>query len=137
MHVHQMNFMIVSALNVFFGVLIVLNEIIGFVLIVDVCCWLYFFGMFTQISFNIDVILMQLDRFLAVYWNIKYSGRVSTKMSLISCLSSKLTAIIVTLCVAYIDDSYGKCSADLALIYLKVWELNIREKKLKEFLFGF
>ena len=117
MHVHQMNFMIVSALNVFFGTFIIIHEIIGFV--VDVSCWHYFFGMFTQTSFNIDVIPMQLDRFLAVYWNINYSGRVSKKMALISCLSSKVTATVVTLCVAYLDDSYGKCSADLALTYLK------------------
>ena len=68
---------------------------------------------------NTDVFLMQIDRFLAVYWNLKYKSRVTAKMAIRSCLASKVFAIIVTVSVASLDQPYGKCSSRFEMLSLK------------------
>ena len=64
MHVFQLNFMIVSSLRVSFPALSVLDKLTGFNNGPAASCLYYFPIFFAYFSFNTDLVLMQVDRFL-------------------------------------------------------------------------
>ena len=51
-----------------------------------------------------------MDRFLAVYWNVEYKQRVTTKMAKISCGASMIIGLIIIAFVAVFDPSYIRCT---------------------------
>ena len=62
---------------------------------------------------------MQVDRFLAVYWNVEYSSRITYRMALRGCIGSKVLATFVTSMVGLLDPEYSSCSAEYSFIHLK------------------
>ena len=82
-------------------------------------CPYYLFGFFTTTFFNIDVVFMQMDRALAVYWNLNYRSRVTSKLAIKSCMASKFIAAILTFLVAGLDRGYNNCSEPFAIFFLK------------------
>jgi hypothetical protein len=115
MHIFQLNLLMVCALRSSFP----LMEITRYGMDNTDSCWHYFFGLFCLICFNTDLLLEQLDRFLAVYWNVKYKGRITTKMAKIGCIISKLFGLILTIFVAALDPTYGKCIKEYELLNVK------------------
>jgi hypothetical protein len=115
MHIFQLNLLMVCALRSSFP----LMEITRYGMDNTDSCWHYFFGLFCLICFNTDLLLEQLDRFLAVYWNVKYKGRITTKMAKIGCIISKLFGLILTILVAALDPTYGKCIKEYELLNVK------------------
>ena len=63
--------------------------------------------------------LMQIDRALAIYWNIEYKGRVSSKTAMRSCFISKIVAAFITFLVSHLDPEYNKCTELYAMFQLK------------------
>ena len=82
-------------------------------------CPYYFFGLFTITFYNIDIMLMQIDRFLAIYWNSAYKSRITATMATRSCIMSKSIAAVVTFLVFCLDQTYNKCSEPFAMFHLK------------------
>jgi hypothetical protein len=68
---------------------------------------------------------MQVDRFLAVYWNMKYSSHVTYKLALKCCIGSKVFAAFVTFLVAILDPEYSKCEDEYSFIHLKTWNIYL------------
>ena len=114
-HVFQINFMSLSIWLLFFQCIKIIHELSNF----NESCLFYIFGFFGHFSWNSDVVLMQIDRFLAIYWNIRYKSRVTTKMAIISCLASKVCTTILTVFVVIYDKSYSQCSVPIFLYHLK------------------
>ena len=125
MHVFQLNFMIVSTLRIIFPALSVLDQLIGFKHGPVASCLYYFPIFFAYLSFNTDLVLMQVDRFLAVYWNMKYSSHVTYKLALRCCIGSKVFATLVTFLVAILDPEYSKCEDEYSYIHLKDWNIYL------------
>ena len=82
-------------------------------------CWHYFFGLFCLICFNTEVVLLQTDRFLAVYWNVKYKGRITAKIAKFCCIGSKVFSFILTFLVAILDPTYRTFTAGYEELNLK------------------
>ena len=117
MHIFQLNFLMAVVLRSSFP----LMEITRFGMQNGDSCWHYFFGLFSLICFNTDLLFGQFDRFLAIYWNVEYKGRITTKMAKIGCIVSKLFGLMLTIMVALLDPTYGKCMEGYEL--LKGYEL--------------
>ena len=117
MHIFLLNFLSGSILRVCFHCIVIVEDLVDDKK--DTCAY-NFLGLFALVSFNIDVILMQIDNFLAVYWNVKYKPRVSTKLAQKCCLAAKLISLVAVCCVALLDPSYGKCSSKIAFLNLRL-----------------
>ena len=72
-------------------------------------CKFYLYGLLSDIYLNIGLILAQLDRFLAVYWNSEYKQRVTTDMAKYRCGASKILGLLIIGLVAVVDPSYIRC----------------------------
>ena len=115
MHVFLLNLISVITFCITFQLMHIVHSLVG---IGNVCLY-YYFGVFIHISFNTDMTLMQIDRFLAVFWNIKYKSRVTTEMALRSCVASKVFAMILTILIAKLDPTYRECSSSYRMWFLK------------------
>ena len=64
---------------------------------------------------------MQMDRFLALYWNLLYKDRVTTNTAFSCCFLSKVFAIMLTTLIGLIDTDYSKCTyqCKYSLFHLK------------------
>ena len=100
-----------------------LDQISGFAFSPGNICWYNFAIFFTFSCFLTDLVIMQINSFLAVYWNAKYNGRVTPFLAYICCVISKLICIFLTILVGYLDPDYTRCTVDYAFMHLK--SLNI------------
>ena len=73
-------------------------------------CKFYLYGLLSHIYLNIGIVLAQLDRFLAVYWNSEYKQRVTPEMAKYSCGASKIIGLAIIALVAVFDPSYIRCT---------------------------
>ena len=72
-----------------------------------------------MVCFNIDLVIMQIERFLALYWDLLYKNRVTTKMAFASCIISKVFVTLITACMAFLNPEYQKCTNKYRLFNLK------------------
>ena len=70
---------------------------------------------------------MQIDRFLALYWDLLYKDRVTTNMALSACFLSKVFAIMLTTSIGYVDKEYSKCTyqCKFSLFHLKTTNIYL------------
>ena len=55
-----------------------------------------FFHMFTQTSASVSVLLIQMDRFRAIYWNSLYKDKVTNNRAVLECLTGHLCCSVIT-----------------------------------------
>lgn len=58
---------------------------------------------------NLDLLLLQLDRLLSVYWHLLYPARVTERTALVACGASKLVALLVLLATAVLQAGLEQC----------------------------
>ena len=58
---------------------------------------------------------MQTDRFLAIYWNIRYKNRVTTSRAVKPCSLSIIFSAIVAGGITIIDKKYAVCVLSLLI----------------------
>ena len=114
-HVFQINFMSLSIWLLCFQCIKIIQDLVN----QNESCLFYIFGFFGLTSWNCDIVLMQIDRVLAIYWKLGYKSRVTTKMAIISCISSKFITMISSSIVFIYDTTYTHCSHPLSLFHLK------------------
>ena len=73
------------------------------------CPIVHFFLYFIRFSFYFGIILTQIDRFLALYWNVKYKSRVTKDDALKTVLISKVVLFTITFLVVKLDGKALKC----------------------------
>ena len=118
-HIFQMNFMAVISLIICSSGLHIVKQVVGIESGSEDSCWSYLFWFFGNFCFNSDVVLMQLDRFLAVLWNCEYKSRVTANMAVFSCILSKVVAVIVIVSVALLDSTFIQCSSPMPMYHMK------------------
>jgi hypothetical protein len=72
-------------------------------------CPHYWFGLFTFMAIDLDIIIMQVDRFVAVFWSLEYPGFASNGRAAFVCCVSKVLTAVVSSCVLFLDTDYTKC----------------------------
>ena len=65
---------------------------------------------FTVILFYLSVVLLQADRWAAIYFNSKYKGLITNKIAVVGCCAVVLIAFVVSLSLFLIDSSYVMCA---------------------------
>ena len=73
------------------------------------CPIVHFFLYFIRFSFYVGIILTQIDRFLALYWNVKYKSRVTKDDALKTVFISKVVLFIITFLVMKWDGTSLEC----------------------------
>ena len=75
-------------------------------------CKFYLYGLLSHIYLNIGIILAQLDRFLAVYWNAEYKQRVTAEKAKYCCGVSNFIGFTIVVLVAIFDPAYTSCTGN-------------------------
>ena len=65
---------------------------------------------FTGILFYFSVILLQADRWAAIYFNSKYKGLISNKTAIAGCSVAFLIDLVISILVFLIDSSHLACA---------------------------
>ena len=106
-HIFELNILASAAL------LIINNSIFGFDRLFEpdhyFCAIGHFFGVFNTFSFYIGIISSQADRFLALYWNVSYKGRVTPELSTKIVLFEKLVLVVAVVVFALTDPVVLTC----------------------------
>ena len=79
-------------------------------------CPHYLFGLFLVVTINIDIIIMQIDRFVAVFWSLEYPAFATNGKAVLVCCVSKILPSAVSFTVLFLDTEYLKC-ADIFLLF--------------------
>ena len=58
---------------------------------------------------------MQIDRFLAIFWNIRYKQRVTTGKAITVCTISAVISVVVVITVTLLDSEYTTCVSEPGL----------------------
>ena len=82
-------------------------------------CFQYNLSMFTSLSFTFGIFSMQMDRFLAIYWNVHYKARVTTSKAMKTCCLSPLIAASIAICFLLIDHPYSQCIQPISLLFTR------------------
>ena len=76
----------------------------------DFFCPIIHFGLYYVVfSFYLGILITQADRFLALYWNVKYTSRVTKEKAVRTVGISKVVIFIITIIVAIIDGQILQC----------------------------
>ena len=86
-HLFQINLLITFLLQILFWIFNVLYNISTDM--ASSFCPHYWFGLFIFMSNNTDILLIQLDRFVAVFWSLEYPGFATNTRAICACLVAK------------------------------------------------
>ena len=65
-------------------------------------------------SYYLGFLLTQVDRFLALYWNISYKERVTNNKALVLVTITKIISIILAMIAMLMDPDWFKCQCEKA-----------------------
>ena len=72
-------------------------------------CFYYFIGIIIFISNNLDIIIMQVDRFAAIFWSLFYPGLATNRRAVLICSMTKVCALVTAVLVLILDRDYLTC----------------------------
>ena len=107
LHVYELNNLCNWALLALFNIFTVFDVFFDKS---ELFCSIVHFGLYYVIfSFYVGIIITQIDRFLALYWNVKYTTRVTKDDALKTVGISKAVLFIITLVVVNLDGQILEC----------------------------
>ena len=68
----------------------------------------------SRLSFYLDICWTQIDRFLALYWNIEYKERVTNNKAVVVITITKVVQLVLALVVMCIDPAWFECQSGKA-----------------------
>ena len=85
------------------------------------CKFIYLLQYFSVFSFHNDVILEQVDGFLALYWNVKYKTKVTMRRAAHTIMVSKTMSFLAAYIITKYDPEATRCknTDSIACQYLK------------------
>ena len=83
-------------------------------------CNEYLFSLFASLSWYFGIISMNMDRFVAIFWDIHYKERVTTSRSIGVCICSMVTAGSLTCLARMMDDHYSTCSSQEIIVNTRI-----------------
>ena len=124
-NVFWLNYFLTTSLMMCFWFMIIVDTSFNILRMFFNFCPQNLFGLFVFISSNLDVTTMQMDMFLAVYWNIAYKGRVTTKKAVIVCFLNKFISVIITVFTGMTDSGYFSDSDSRHIFQIVLIVINI------------
>ena len=82
-------------------------------------CLHYIFGLVIFVSTYIQIIIMQVDRFVAIFWSLHYPGFATNSKAVLICCVSKIFSTAVSVSVLFFDTEYLKCLKIFPLLITK------------------
>ena len=76
----------------------------------------------TRLSFYLDICWTQLDRCLALYWNIEYKERVTNNKAMVIIIITKVINLVLALFIMWIDPAWFECQSG------KAYECSVYKK---------
>ena len=73
------------------------------------CPIIHFAMYYVVFSFYLGILLTQADRFLVLYWSVKYTSRVTKEKAVRTVVISKVVIFIITLIAAFLDGRIIQC----------------------------
>ena len=116
-HVFHLNFFGLLALHLFVYLVFALLAIWP---ISEDFCIHYFLPLITIMSLCLGIISMQIDRFSAVFWDLKYDGHFTTSRAIKVCCLNVMIATAMGIGAGLIDNNYAKCSFPQNLIFTRM-----------------
>ena len=77
-----------------------------------------------RLSFYLDICWTQIDRFLALYWNIEYKERVTNNKALATITITKVVNLILALIALIMDPTWFECQNDCQSYQCTVYKKN-------------
>ena len=109
-HVFQINYFIGVIIRLAYGILAVyLQETFVKTGLLGKNCFHHYFGMFTFINGSCDIIIMQVDRLVAIDRPFFHYSQVTTRRAFGICLITKLFSATVLTVAIFMDPSFGRC----------------------------
>ena len=106
-HVYELNNLINWALLAMFNALTALDIFFDDS---DLFCPIVHFAMYYVVfSFYLGILITQADRFLALYWSVKYTSRVTKEKAVRTVGISKVVIFIITLLATCVDGNILQC----------------------------
>ena len=109
-HVFQINYFIGISLLLCYGLIsvIVQETFVRGNSLAHLCVY-HFFGLFTFVNGSIDIIMMQIDRFLAIYKPLWHHSEVTTSLSMKICAYIKIVSTAHAVLAGFMDPDFGHC----------------------------
>ena len=82
-------------------------------------CQYYVFGLFIFLANEVDTIVMQIDRIVAVHYSFQYRAWVTNTKVLAICLTAKVLAALILGLALLIDTNYSDCVDYFGYFYTK------------------
>ena len=114
-HIFIMNMLLSISLKCLYLVIVYIHRM----LTSSAFCPHYFFGLIIFTSNNLDIIIMQMDRFVAVFWSLLYPGIATNSKALLICCSSKILSTVLALAVLFLDKECLKCMKITPLLFTR------------------
>ena len=106
-HVHKINLMS----TFFFSALIqLIFELKSVSDVVDHFCWVFvWMKTFNLFSIILALVLLQLDRFIAVYLNLLYTTIANNRTTMLECVAGKIISLVLTIICYSLSSSPWSC----------------------------
>ena len=88
-------------------------------------CYEYNVWLASNMTFLLGIIFMQIDRFLAIYWNLSYANRVTTRKSILIVCLSPVIAVAASVAAVVVDRDYSRCIFPLRLVFTRTTNLTL------------
>ena len=88
-------------------------------------CVEYIFLLFASLTCSFGIISMQIDRFLAIYLNLSYANRVTTRKSILIVCLSPVIAVAASGAAVVFDRDYSRCIFPLRLVFTRTTNLTL------------
>ena len=89
--------------------------------------WCYQYNVFlaSELTFMLGIISMQIDRFLAIYWNLHYANRVTTRKAILIVCIIPVIAVAASIAALVIDRDNSKCILSFRLIFTRTTNITL------------
>jgi hypothetical protein len=106
----------------FFGTMALHMIVFYFILLFGVfpvsehLCFQYYFGLITTMVYCFGIISMQLDRFVAIFWDVHYKAHVTNSRAMKLCGLNVMIATTMGIASRFHNKEYAKCTNHPSLI---------------------
>ena len=107
-HVFQINLIISFALKLFYTIFMYIDTITKS-WEEPSTCYHYITGLIIFMAVNLDILIVQIDRFIAIFWSLYYPGLATNGRALWVCLGVKTFTMLVAILAVAINPDYMEC----------------------------
>ena len=88
-------------------------------------CWDNCLILLSTVLFSSAIVVLQLDRFAAIYFNSKYHTIVTPFRATLGCLCAFVLSLLTTALTIFFDGNYNQCSDPLVIRYTRMTNIYV------------